>query len=95
MGSGHPHPFNGKPVTPVTLLIYRHLRLNKDEHVTPLDENLFMKSIKLWVTPLPFTEYLKDLFTRLPAAKITQIKDFTPVAWAKAKDREKVVAHPA
>ena len=32
----------------------------------------------------PF-EYLKDLFTRLPAAKITEIKQFTPRAWAKAK----------
>jgi hypothetical protein len=30
---------------------------------------------------------LKDLFTRLPAAKITQIKEFTPAAWAKAKER--------
>jgi len=37
----------------------------------------------------PF-DYLKDLFTRLPAAKITQIRDFTPAAWAKAK--EQVVA---
>jgi hypothetical protein len=25
------------------------------------------------------------LFTRLPAAKITQIKEFTPAAWAKAE----------
>ena len=32
---------------------------------------------------------MKDLFTRLPAAKITQIKDFTPAAWAK---KEKAVA---
>jgi transposase len=32
----------------------------------------------------PF-EYLKDLFTRLPAAKITEIEQFTPRAWAKAK----------
>ena len=31
----------------------------------------------------PF-DYLKDLFTRLPAAKITEIKSFTPAAWAKA-----------
>ena len=30
----------------------------------------------------PF-DYLKDLFTRLPGAKITQIKEFTPEAWAK------------
>jgi hypothetical protein len=33
----------------------------------------------------PF-DYLKDLFTRLPTAKITQIKEFTPAAWAKARD---------
>jgi len=35
-----------------------------------------------WINPF---DYLKDLFTRLPAAKITQINGFTPVAWAKAK----------
>ena len=35
----------------------------------------------------PF-EYLKDLFTRLPVAKITQIREFTPAALAKAKSRE-------
>jgi len=40
----------------------------------------------------PF-DYLKDLFTRLPAAKITQIREFTPVAWAKAKG--KMVAQAA
>ena len=40
----------------------------------------------------PF-DYLKDLFTRLPAVKITQIKEFTPAAWAKAK--EKVFAQAA
>ncbi len=39
----------------------------------------------------PF-DYLKDLFTRLPVAKITQIKAFTPAAWAKARAMEKVVA---
>ena len=32
----------------------------------------------------PF-DYLKDLFTRLPATKISQIKDFVPAAWANAK----------
>ena len=32
----------------------------------------------------PF-DYLKDLFTRLPAAKITQIREFTPAVWGKAK----------
>jgi len=42
----------------------------------------------------PF-EYLKDLFTRLPAAKITQIKEFTPAAWAKARSKEQVVAQAA
>ena len=31
----------------------------------------------------PF-DYLKDLFTRLPWAKITEIKQFTPSEWAKA-----------
>ncbi len=39
----------------------------------------------------PF-DYLKDLFTRLPAAKITQIKEFTPTAWARAKAREEMVS---
>jgi transposase len=42
----------------------------------------------------PF-DYLKDLFTRLPATKITQIKEFTPAAWAKAKAREKMFAQAA
>ncbi len=42
----------------------------------------------------PF-DYLKDLFTRLPAAKITQIKEFTPAAWAKAKANEDMTAHAA
>jgi hypothetical protein len=27
------------------------------------------------------------LFTRLPAAKITEIKEFTPAAWARAKEK--------
>ena len=40
----------------------------------------------------PF-DYLTDLFTRLPSAKITQINEFTPSAWAKAK--EKMVAQAA
>jgi transposase len=39
----------------------------------------------------PF-DYLKDLFTRLPAAKITQIKEFTPAAWAKTKVSEQIAA---
>jgi hypothetical protein len=38
----------------------------------------------------PF-DYLKDLFTRLPAAKITQIKGFTPSEWAKAQAEKKAV----
>jgi hypothetical protein len=42
----------------------------------------------------PF-DYLKDLFTRLPAAKITQIKEFTPAAWTRASAKEKVIAQAA
>ena len=42
----------------------------------------------------PF-EYLEDLYSRLPAAKITQIKEFTPAAWARARAREKTVAQAA
>jgi transposase len=38
-------------------------------------------------------EYLKDLFPHLPAAKITQIKEFTPAEWAKAQS--KLVAQAA
>ena len=32
----------------------------------------------------PFA-YLRDLFTRLPTATISQVKDLTPAAWAKAQ----------
>jgi hypothetical protein len=32
----------------------------------------------------PF-DYLKDLFTRLPAAKIAEIHQFTPAGWATAR----------
>jgi hypothetical protein len=42
----------------------------------------------------PF-DYLKDLFSRLPAAKITRITEFTPAAWAKANAKEKVIAQAA
>ena len=42
----------------------------------------------------PF-DYLKDLFIRLPAAKITEIKQFTPAAWVKVKAMEKLVAQAA
>jgi hypothetical protein len=38
---------------------------------------------------------LKDLFMHLPAAKITQIKAFTPAAWAQAKAMEQMVAQAA
>ncbi len=38
----------------------------------------------------PF-DYPKDLFTHLPAAKITEIGRFTPAAYAKAKVKEKIV----
>jgi len=40
-------------------------------------------------------DYLRDLFTRLPAAKITEIKQFTPVAWAKTKARDIPLAKAA
>ena len=39
----------------------------------------------------PF-DYLKDLFTRLPSAKITQIREFTPAAWAQARGKEQAAA---
>jgi len=42
----------------------------------------------------PF-DYLKDLFTHLPAAKITQIKEFTPAVWGTVKAKEQVVAEAA
>jgi hypothetical protein len=42
----------------------------------------------------PF-DYLKDLFTRLPTAKITRIREFTPTAWARAKANEQTVARAA
>jgi transposase len=42
----------------------------------------------------PF-EYLKDLFTRLPAAKITEIKDLMPAMWAWNKAKEKMLAQAA
>jgi transposase len=41
----------------------------------------------------PF-DYLKELFTRLPAAKITEIQQFTPRAWIRNR-AEKVVARAA
>lgn len=42
----------------------------------------------------PF-DYLKDLLTRLPAAKITEIQQFTPRAWVRAKVKEPMVAEAA
>jgi transposase len=39
----------------------------------------------------PF-DYLKDLFTRLPAAKITHIQEFTPANWVKSKAKHQAVA---
>jgi hypothetical protein len=30
-------------------------------------------------------EYLKDLFTRLPAAKVTEVQLFTPRMWTQAQ----------
>lgn len=40
-------------------------------------------------------EYLKELFTYLPAALITEIKSFTPAAWAKAKRNKEMSAAAA
>jgi transposase len=42
----------------------------------------------------PF-DYLKDLFTRLPSAKITEIKEFTPAAWAKVHAQHKALPQAA
>jgi transposase len=42
----------------------------------------------------PF-DYLKDLFTRLPAAKITEIEQFTPRAWAKTHAQHKALPQAA
>jgi transposase len=42
----------------------------------------------------PF-DYLKDLFTRLPVAKITEIQQFPPASWAKAKANDKKFAQAA
>jgi len=39
----------------------------------------------------PF-DYLKDLFTRLPPAKIMEIQQFTPSEWARARAKEKLIA---
>ena len=33
-------------------------------------------------------EYLKDLLTRLPAAKNTEVPQFTPSAWAQAQRKQ-------
>ena len=42
----------------------------------------------------PF-DYLKDLFMRLPASKIREIKQFTPAAWIKAMAKPNPVARAA
>ena len=42
----------------------------------------------------PF-DYLNDLFTRLPAAKITEIRLFAPTAWIKATAKPNPVARAA
>lgn|GEM_PF-2323750 len=33
------------------------------------------------------SDYLKELLTRLPTVKITQIGEFAPASWAKAKEK--------
>jgi hypothetical protein len=40
----------------------------------------------------PF-DYLKDLFTRLPAAKVTQIREFTPTAGPKRRRKWSLSQH--
>jgi len=42
----------------------------------------------------PF-DYLKDLFTRLPSAKNSQIKEFAPAAWGKAECEKPQMAQSA
>jgi hypothetical protein len=42
----------------------------------------------------PF-DYLKDLFARLPAAKITEIAQFTPAAWGQARAKHDAVDQAA
>jgi len=42
----------------------------------------------------PF-DYLKALFLRLPAAKATQIKEFTPAAWAEAAAKQNPIDRAA
>ncbi len=48
------------------------------------------KTITYSVGPVISLSY--DALTRLPSAKITWIREFTPAAWAKPKAREKLVA---
>jgi len=38
----------------------------------------------------PF-DYLKDLFTRLPVAKVTAIRLFTPAVWSRANTNGKLL----
>ncbi len=42
----------------------------------------------------PF-DYLKDLFTRLPKVKISQIKEFTPAVWARVRAKENMLQQVA
>ena len=42
----------------------------------------------------PF-DYLKDLFTRLPAARIAEINQFTPMVWAQGKAANNLMARAA
>jgi hypothetical protein len=41
----------------------------------------------------PF-DYLKDLFTRLPSRKITEIQEFTPNGWFNAAAQDKTCRQP-
>jgi len=42
-----------------------------------------------WINPF---DYLKDLFTRLPAVKIIQINELPPAEWVKANEKVGVQA---
>jgi transposase len=42
----------------------------------------------------PF-DYLKDLFSRLPAARVAEIREFTQATWAKTHARQKTLPQAA
>jgi hypothetical protein len=46
---------------------------------------------RCWQHGINPSDYLKDLFTRLPSARPTQIKDFTAAAWAQYNGKHKAL----